>query len=153
MSTYGCRSELNVQCRRIMRLAKHGVLLFGAELLFVVVSYRHFTVPSSEWWAQSHRICPQHSLTCHFRQRNNLILFRPYWKPKRRPLRLFNRRANVSHRATTYFVPLVNVSTSDRVQKLKDARTEALKEIDEYKRAKDAEFKAFEASVSISCNH
>lgn len=35
----------------------------------------------------------------------------------------------------------------DRVQKIKDARTEASKEIEEYKKAKDAEFKAFEASV------
>jgi hypothetical protein len=34
------------------------------------------------------------------------------------------------------------------VQKLKDARTEASKEIEEYKQAKEREFKAFEASVS-----
>ncbi|KXN86587.1 V-type proton ATPase subunit G [Leucoagaricus sp. SymC.cos] len=33
-----------------------------------------------------------------------------------------------------------------RVQKLKDARTEALKEIEEYKKSKEAEFRAFEAS-------
>jgi V-type H+-transporting ATPase subunit G len=39
------------------------------------------------------------------------------------------------------------IFTSDRVQKLKDAQSEALKEIDEYKKAKEAEFKAFEASV------
>jgi V-type H+-transporting ATPase subunit G len=36
---------------------------------------------------------------------------------------------------------------TDRVQKLKDARTEAGKEIEEYKRAKEQEFKAFESSV------
>ena len=35
----------------------------------------------------------------------------------------------------------------DRVQKLKDARTQAMKEIDDYRRAKEQEFKAFEASV------
>lgn len=36
---------------------------------------------------------------------------------------------------------------ADRVQKLKDARTEASKEIEEYKKTKEQEFKAFEASV------
>jgi len=36
---------------------------------------------------------------------------------------------------------------ADRVQKLKDARAEASREIDEYKRTKEQEFKAFEASV------
>ena len=39
-------------------------------------------------------------------------------------------------------------SPQDRVQRLKDARTEATKEIDEYRRVKETEFKAFEASVS-----
>ncbi|KAH9945717.1 H+-ATPase G subunit-domain-containing protein, partial [Amylocystis lapponica] len=33
-----------------------------------------------------------------------------------------------------------------RVQKLKDARAQATKEIEEYKKVKEAEFKAFEAS-------
>jgi hypothetical protein len=37
--------------------------------------------------------------------------------------------------------------TPDRVQKLKDARTEAAKEIEEYKAQKDAEFKKFESEV------
>lgn len=37
--------------------------------------------------------------------------------------------------------------STDRVQKLKDARTEASKEIEEYKKAKETEFKKFEASV------
>ena len=36
---------------------------------------------------------------------------------------------------------------ADRVQKLKDAQAEAAKEIDEYKKAKEQEFRAFEASV------
>jgi len=35
----------------------------------------------------------------------------------------------------------------DRIQKLKDARTEATKEIEAYKRAKEQEFRAFEDSV------
>jgi V-type H+-transporting ATPase subunit G len=35
----------------------------------------------------------------------------------------------------------------DRVQKLKDARSEASKEIEDYKKAKEREFRAFEASV------
>jgi V-type H+-transporting ATPase subunit G len=33
------------------------------------------------------------------------------------------------------------------VQKLKDARAEATKEIEEYKKTKEQEFKAFESSV------
>lgn len=36
---------------------------------------------------------------------------------------------------------------SDRVQRLKDARAEATKEIEEYKQAKEHEFRAFESSV------
>ncbi|KAJ8521573.1 hypothetical protein ONZ45_g1742 [Pleurotus djamor] len=44
-------------------------------------------------------------------------------------------------------VALVSSTTPDRVQKLKDARTEAQKEIDDYKKAKEAEFSTFEASI------
>ena len=36
---------------------------------------------------------------------------------------------------------------TDRVQKLKEARTQATKEIEEYRKFKEEEFKAFEASV------
>jgi hypothetical protein len=36
------------------------------------------------------------------------------------------------------------------VQKLKDARSEAAKEIEEYKSKKDAEYKKFESEVCIS---
>ena len=36
----------------------------------------------------------------------------------------------------------------DRVQKLKDARSEAAKEIEEYKAKKEAEYKKFETEVS-----
>lgn len=39
---------------------------------------------------------------------------------------------------------------ADRVQKLKDARTEAEKEIEQYKKAKEQEFKSFESSVCSS---
>lgn len=35
----------------------------------------------------------------------------------------------------------------DRVQKLKDARNEAEKEIEEYKKAQEGDFKAFQDSV------
>ena len=38
---------------------------------------------------------------------------------------------------------------TDRVQRLKDARSEASKEIDEYRNAKELEFNAFEASVRL----
>ncbi|TFK51745.1 V-type ATPase [Heliocybe sulcata] len=41
---------------------------------------------------------------------------------------------------------IVQQARQYRVQKLKDARTEAQKEIEEYKKAKEAEFKEFEAS-------
>ncbi|THV04940.1 V-type ATPase [Dendrothele bispora CBS 962.96] len=41
---------------------------------------------------------------------------------------------------------IVQQSRQYRIQKLKDARSEATKEIEEYKKSKEAEFKAFEAS-------
>jgi hypothetical protein len=37
----------------------------------------------------------------------------------------------------------------DRVQKLKDARSEAAKEIEEYKAKKEAEYKKFESEVCL----
>jgi len=40
-------------------------------------------------------------------------------------------------------------TAADRIQKLKAAHTEASKEIEDYKKAKEAEFRAFEASVSV----
>jgi hypothetical protein len=42
---------------------------------------------------------------------------------------------------------LHNRNTTDRVQRLKDARAEATKDIEEYKQAKEQEFQAFESSV------
>ncbi|KAL0576455.1 hypothetical protein V5O48_005530 [Marasmius crinis-equi] len=41
---------------------------------------------------------------------------------------------------------IVQQARQYRVQKLKDARTEASKEIEEYKKTKETEFKEFEAS-------
>ncbi|KAE9401083.1 V-type ATPase [Gymnopus androsaceus JB14] len=41
---------------------------------------------------------------------------------------------------------IVQEARQYRVQKLKDARTEATREIEEYKKAKETEFKKFEAS-------
>ena len=38
---------------------------------------------------------------------------------------------------------------TDRVQKLKDARSEAAKEIEEYKAKKEAEYKKFESEVCL----
>lgn len=42
----------------------------------------------------------------------------------------------------------MGADTLDRVQKLKDARSEAAKEIEEYKAKKEAEYKKFESEVS-----
>ncbi|TRM60721.1 H+-ATPase G subunit-domain-containing protein [Schizophyllum amplum] len=41
---------------------------------------------------------------------------------------------------------IVQQARQYRTQKLKDARSEAAKEIEDYKKAKEAEFKSFEAS-------
>jgi hypothetical protein len=40
-------------------------------------------------------------------------------------------------------------ATPDRTQKVKDARSEAQKEIEQYKQQKEAEFKKFEAEVLL----
>jgi len=50
------------------------------------------------------------------------------------------RRPHSTHQAYACFF-------IDRVQRLKDARAEAAKEIEQYKQAKDEEFRAFESSV------
>ena len=39
------------------------------------------------------------------------------------------------------------IGATDRVQRLKDARSEAQKEIDEYRKSKEDEFNAFQSSV------
>ncbi|OZJ03562.1 hypothetical protein BZG36_03101 [Bifiguratus adelaidae] len=46
---------------------------------------------------------------------------------------------------------LIGPWVSDRVQRLKDARTEAVKEIDALKAQKNVEYKAYEAEASIPC--
>jgi hypothetical protein len=51
--------------------------------------------------------------------------------------------ASVAH----LIVPILLISPADRVQRLKDARTEANKEIEEYRRVKEQEFTAFQSSV------
>ena len=38
----------------------------------------------------------------------------------------------------------------DRVQKLKDARAEASKEVEDYKKQKEKDYKAFESKVSVT---
>ncbi|KAI6125449.1 V-type ATPase [Pisolithus croceorrhizus] len=48
---------------------------------------------------------------------------------------------------------IVQQARQYRVQRLKDARSEATKEIEEYRRVKEDEFKAFEASVSMLQSH
>ena len=53
--------------------------------------------------------------------------------------------SHMSHRGLTGFV--------DRVQRLKDARSEAQKEIDEYRKSKEDEFNAFQSSVRVSAAH
>ncbi|KAJ3505779.1 hypothetical protein NLJ89_g7235 [Agrocybe chaxingu] len=48
---------------------------------------------------------------------------------------------------------IVQQARQYRVQKLKDARAEASKEIEEYKRAKEQEFRAFEDSNILHLQH
>ena len=62
------------------------------------------------------------------------------------PLKSSRQRANVSSVYLCIYI-LSDPMLLDRVQRLKDARTEASKEIEEYKRSKELEFKAFEDSV------
>lgn len=44
-------------------------------------------------------------------------------------------------------INLNDLHCKDRTQKLKDARSEAAKEIEEYKKSKEEEFKAFQGAV------
>lgn len=48
----------------------------------------------------------------------------------------------------TYTLPLSLSFRSDRVQKLKDARSEAAKEIEAYKVQKQKDYEAYEAEVN-----
>lgn len=51
-------------------------------------------------------------------------------------------------RVVSTIFPELTLTATDRVQKLKDARSEAAKEIEAYKGRKDEEFKKFESEVS-----
>src|ERR1700712_2994406 len=53
---------------------------------------------------------------------------------------------NPSHTAVDVLIPLL----SDRTKRVKDARSEAQKEIEEYRKNKEEEFKKFEAEVCFS---
>lgn len=86
------------------------------------------------------------------RPHNSPKAFRHYLKPRKRPRRSFSRPANV--RSTPFALApecgcLLRPRLTDRVQRLKDARSEAAKEIAAYKASKEQEFKAFEASVRL----
>jgi hypothetical protein len=49
---------------------------------------------------------------------------------------------------TYHFQPIYLTHPTDRVKRLKDARTEAAEEIEAYRKAKEQEFSAFQSSVS-----
>lgn len=61
--------------------------------------------------------------------------------------RSFNKNANVRMASCDPFVLKHSTCCADRTQRLKDARSEAAKEIEAYKAQKEQEFKAYEASV------
>jgi hypothetical protein len=107
------------------------------------------------------------------RPHSNLKVSRPCSRPRRRPLRSCSRPASVcpprprpaspcpspaarlapiTCSLNLYWLRECHANTrapscTDRVQRLKDARAEAGKEIDEYKKTKEDEFKKFEQSV------
>jgi hypothetical protein len=76
---------------------------------------------------------------------SNPTEYKPSSRQRRRLQKSSNKPANVCLNTSSAF-PCAHQVT-DRVQKLKDARAEASKEIEEYKKAKEQEFKAFESSV------
>ena len=76
---------------------------------------------------------------------------RCYWTLKRRPTVKFNRPVNVQNQILLLFIVHVPTwMTIDRVQRLKDARAEASKEIESLKQQKIAEYGAFEMEVALS---
>lgn len=87
------------------------------------------------------------------RQPNKHKESKPSWKPKRRLQKSFSKPVNVRVPSSPH-TPVILIAEivlyTDRVQRLKDARSEAEKEIEEYKRMKEEEFQAFEASVCHS---
>ncbi|TVY29741.1 V-type proton ATPase subunit G [Lachnellula hyalina] len=54
-------------------------------------------------------------------------------------------RVSIEQVANVYHVQLENLMIADRTKRVKEARDEAKKEIDEYKKQKDVEFKKFES--------
>jgi len=77
---------------------------------------------------------------------NNLKGYRHCSRPKRRPPRSWIKLANVGPQSTVdYFCH--KPFYIDRIQKLKDARADASKEIERYKQVKEQEFRAFESAV------
>jgi hypothetical protein len=48
--------------------------------------------------------------------------------------------------------PNIHLTLQDRTKRVKDARNEAQKEIEDYKKEKDAEYQKFEKEVRISAH-
>jgi hypothetical protein len=80
-----------------------------------------------------------------WRPPNNHRVSRHFLRPRKKRPKLFSRLVNVG--LTIIHAIFPQLVAIDRVQKLKDARTEAGKEIEGYKKAKEQEFKSFESSV------
>jgi len=55
--------------------------------------------------------------------------------------------------SSLFYIPHPSLSTSDRTQKLKDARSEASKEIEQLKSNKEKEFNDFQKEVSSYASH
>ena len=68
-------------------------------------------------------------------------------RPSATPKRLSRRPVPVSALAISAHSSSADRCRADRTQKLKDARSEAQKEINEYKKLKEAEFNELESSV------
>ena len=82
-----------------------------------------------------------------YRLRNNHRVFRHCLRRRRRQQRLCSRPVNVRTCFPVLRRDCSQESNTDRVQKLKEARTQATIEIEAYRKFKEDEFKAFEASV------
>lgn len=77
---------------------------------------------------------------------NNLKGSRHFLRLRRRLPRSSSKLVNVRVKLTSFYSTCEQLST-DRVQRLKDARSEALKEIEVYKQAKESEYRSFELTV------
>ena len=47
--------------------------------------------------------------------------------------------------------PHIDTNVTDRTKRVKDAKSEAQKEIEEYRKKKEGEYKKFESEVSPTC--